>query len=487
MQLAIRLDQKSSLPIYRQLADAMKEAILSGRLQPGQALPSTRELCESLNVSRITVRKSYDALISQGFATASTGSGTFVAKTLPTKAAAQRRPTQSERAAVLPVLSEYGRRLVQTVEKIPLNQEQNPELNFGIPVSEHLPLAVWRKLLLKPLPPKKLAALKYTGDPRGYFPLREALAGYLSRSRAVQCEPDRIVLTSGTSLVLDLLCRLLLEPGDHVAVENPGYPGARRLFLLHGATVHAIPVDEHGLKVSELAALPKPPRLVYVTPSHQDPTGVVLSVQRRKELLVWAARHGSFIIEDDHDSEFRYEGAPVPSLQALDVDDLVIYVSTFWRTLGPLVVLGLVVLPHRLMDVFINAKATIERDLALLEQYALADFVEEGHLERHIRKTRALYAKRRHALAHALTVHLGKSVKLSPESAGMHIAVNFSNTISDSSIMECAAESGLMLVSTKPYYVDNAVSHQFLIPFAHTSETELASRVERFAKLLKKR
>jgi GntR family transcriptional regulator/MocR family aminotransferase len=329
------------------------------------------------------------------------------------------------------------------------------------------------------------ALLSYTSDPLGYAPLREAICGYLIRSRSVRCLPEQIIVFPGAQAALDLVCRMLVRQGDKAAVENPGFPGARRSLLMNGARLCPIDIDSNGLMVERLYELDAPVRLCYVTPSHHDPTGVVMSLPRRLELLNWAESHQAIIIEDDYDSEFRYGDKPVPSLQGLDEHDEVIYLSTFWKVLFPVVRLAYLVVPQRLVDAFQRAKSLTDRDFQLLEQRALADFINEGHLERHIRRTRAIYARRRVALVQALTRHFRKRLDISDISAGMHVLVHFPAEMSHEQVMQGAHKARVPLVSSRSHYFDGeGKPNEFLVGFAHANEEEIHAAIERFAQEL---
>jgi GntR family transcriptional regulator/MocR family aminotransferase len=283
---------------------------------------------------------------------------------------------------------------------------------------------------------------------------------------------------------LEIPARLLIDPGDFVAFEEPGYPDGRLCLAAHGAVFINIPVDEEGLDVSYLSSRTEKFKCVYVTPSHQDPTAVVMSLERRKQLLAWARKTGAFIIEDDYDSEYRYGGDQLPSLQGLDPCDNVLYVSSLWKVLFPMVRMGFLVIPECLQRPVLLAKMQTERNLPLLEQFALTDFINEGHLERHIKKTRSVYARRRQILIHALTIHLNDTVTVASESAGMHLLVQVASALSDQQLMETAAQSGLSLMSTNLYYSGADKQGEFLMPFAHLPEKEIEPSVERWMQLI---
>ncbi|MBX9951936.1 MAG: PLP-dependent aminotransferase family protein [Candidatus Obscuribacterales bacterium] len=485
MDFVLTLTQDSRQPVYKQVSEALKLAILGGRLKPGEKLPSTRDLADSMNVSRFTVIRSYEELSAQGYIQTTSGSGTFVNKEIPghlddlKNKEQQREPVEAVLSSA--ALSVYGERVMTCEEIEDAHVELFAELNYGAPTVDQLPLTRWKEMLYRATRFQDGNMLAYHSDAFGYMPLREAICNYLIRSRSVNCTPDRVAIFSGAQGALDLMGRLLIDNGDAVALENPGFPGARRSMLTHGAEIIPIPVDGQGMIVEHLQSLNHRLKLAYVTPSHHDPTGVVLSLPRRIALLDWAARTDSFIIEDDYDSEYRYGDKPMPSLQGLDENDCTIYLSTFWKVLYPVVRIGFVVLPRRLVRVVGRAKALIERDFPLLEQKALADFIDEGHLERHIKRTRVFYAKRRAALVQAVTKQFGKRIYISPVTAGMHLLVRFGEGFEEEKVLAAARNAEVSLVSTSHHYVVNSRPGEYLMGFAHLPEENIHDTVQKFA------
>ncbi len=485
MDFALTLAPDSRQPVYKQVSEALKLAILAGRLKPGEKLPSTRDLADSISVSRFTVIRSYEELSAQGYIQTTSGSGTFVNKEIPGHLddvkikESHREPNEPE--VPMAALSVYGERVMNCEEIEDANVELFAELNYGAPTVDQLPLTRWKEMLYRATRFQDGNMLTYHSDPFGYMPLREAIANYLIRSRSVNCTAERIAIFSGAQGALDLIGRLLIDSGDSVALENPGFPGARRSMLTHGAEIVPVPVDGQGMIVEHLQSLNQRIKLAYVTPSHHDPTGVVLSLPRRIALLDWAARTDSFIIEDDYDSEYRYGDKPMPSLQGLDESDCTLYVSTFWKVLYPVVRIGFVVLPRRMVRLMGRAKALIERDFPLLEQKALADFIDEGHLERHIKRTRVFYAKRRAALVQAVTKQFGKRIYISPVTAGMHLLVRFGEGFEEEKVLSAARDAQVSLVSTSHHYVAHQRSGEYLMGFAHLPEENIHETVQKFA------
>jgi GntR family transcriptional regulator / MocR family aminotransferase len=484
MDFTINLDPQATLPLYRQLYEELRSRILSGKLTPGQKLPSTRSLSKSLSISRATVTQTYEQLLSEGYLQTTLGSGTFVCQQLPDDFN-NAIPIQStlHKASSSIALSTYAASLTDSAMlRLP---DVRAEINFsyGRPALDKFPIHLWRKLLSRHCRHNP-DVLNYTTDSMGYKPLREAIASYISRSRAVQCSPDQIIIVGGSQQALDLITRLVIDRDDWIAIEDPGYLGARRAFLAAGACLFPVPVDSSGAMVSHLTTGIIPNiKLVYLTPSHQFPTGALLSLKRRLELLAWAHKSGAMIIEDDYDSEYRYGERPIPALQGLDQSNSVIYVGTFSKVLFPALRLGYLVVPHNLTQVFSRAKWLCDRQSALLEQYALTDFINEGHLERHIRRMRSLYDQRRRSLVQSLS-HLGERVKIIGENAGMHLMIKIDTTLSDEEIVQRAALLGLGIGAAHIYYLKNNPGGEFVLGYSELNEQQIQEGVQRLALVL---
>lgn len=491
MELAITLDNRSSEPLHRQLYEELRRAILSCRVKPGERVPSTRAMAASLGVSRATVTLSYEQLIAEGYLEAVTGSGTRVCvqlpddllKTAPVKAASF---STALHASPTVRLSRYGK----TLDDSSLLEAVEPDLpiNFktGRPALEEFPMLEWRRLLLRHCRTDQVELLDYASDLRGNPKLRQAICGYLGRSRAVNCTTDQIVIINGSQQAIDLVTKLLIDRGDTVAVEDPGYLGARRAFLAQGAKLLPVPVDEHGIAVERLVGKSAgKAKLIYVTPSHQFPTGAVLPLTRRLELLKWAEQTGAVIVEDDYDSEFRYGSRPIPALQGLSGGDSVIYVGTFSKVFFPALRIGYAVVPESMTRVFTRARWIADRQTPTLEQLALADFISEGHLERHLRRMRTLYDKRRQALVRSLNQHFEDRLEIVGENAGMHVMVRLQTGLSDEEVVHRAAQVGVGLVSSQIYYLGESSSGEFVLGYAGLSERRIQEGIRRLAKALR--
>lgn len=494
MDFVIPLDSKSAVPLHRQLYEELRQLILSGRLVPGQRIPSTRILARSLSISRATVTLSYDQLLSEGYLQAVQGSGTFVCTQLPddllSTPLTQTSPVTAPAESVVH-LSTYGASLLNTDyptrSSCSTTADQIISLRYSSPALEEIPLQLWRQLLSRHCRDVDPAMLDYATDSQGYQPLREAIARYLVQSRAVRCNADQVIIVNGSQQALDLITRVLVDPGDTVAIENPGYLDARRIFRAQGATLLPIPVDASGVMVERL---PDPKtaniKLIYVTPSHQFPTGAVLSLPRRLELLAWATQAGAMIIEDDYDSEFRYGGRPIRALQGLNQANCVIYVGTFSKVLFPALRVGYLVVPKLLVRVLVHAKRLTDRQSPLLEQQVLTDFINQGRLERHIRRMRALYGQRRQILSQALEQYLGQQVTILGENAGMHLMIRLHTHLSDEEIVNKAARLGVELVSAQSYYLETASRGEFVMGYAGLGEEKITKGVYKLGQILEK-
>lgn len=485
MDFAIALDSNSSTPLHQQIYEELRQAILSGRLLPGERLPSSRKLSKSLGISRSTITQSYDQLLSEGYLETTIGSGTFVCTQLPDDLLRATTTQSSEKMTRRAVkLSQYGETLIKTENFSRITEPELPiNFRYSRPALDQFPIKLWRSLLSRYCC-SNLDWLDYATDMLGYKPLREAIAHYLSHSRAVNCDPEQVLIVNGTQQALYLIVRLLLEPDDVIALEDPGYLSARLIFLNQGAKLLPIAVDESGLVVKNLANYSMEKiRLVYVTPSHQFPTGAILSLPRRLELLAWAQEAGAMIIEDDYDSEYRYGDRPIPALQGLDRSDSVLYVGTFSKVLFPSLRIGYLVLPKSLVLPFSRAKWLSDRHLPLLEQQVLTDFIEQGYLERHIRKMRAIYDRRRQVLVKALNFHFGERTTILGEKAGIHVMVRLDTNLSDEEIIQRATQIGVGMMSARPQYLKAHSTGEFIFGYGELSEQQIEEGIRRLAQI----
>ncbi len=481
-------------PLQQQVYDGLRRSILEGRLAPGSRLPSTRTLARELGVSRNTVLLAYDQLLAEGYVVGRVGSGTFVAAELPdAMLAAPRDGAEGSDAPAAPSrLSAYGRRVVEVDPlDIPGRRREAPaprlrfDFRYGCPAVAEFPHDVWRRLVARRVRRATVRSLGY-GRTEGEPALREAIAGHLRRARAVACRTEQVVVVQGSQQALDLVARLLVDPGDVVVMEEPQYQGARKVFLAAGARLVTAPVDAEGADLSALPRDAEAARLVYVTPSHQFPTGVTMSLARRLELLAFAERTSAFVLEDDYDSELRYEGRPIESVQGLDRRGRVIYVGTFSKVLFPALRVGYLVLPEPLVPLVAAAKWLADRHTATLEQEVLADFIVEGHFERHLRRARAGNAARRAALLEALRTYLGDRAVVEGANAGMHLLVWLPGLKAEDvgGVVAAAAAEGVGVYPVAPYYLSPPATAGLLIGYASLDAGEIREGIRRLASVI---
>jgi GntR family transcriptional regulator/MocR family aminotransferase len=486
----ITLDAKHhSAPLYRQIYEAVRRSILIGELTRGAKVPGSRMLAKELGVSRMTVVNAYDQLFAEGYLEGKTGAGTYVASTLPEAMLRVDVLSSPQRKAIAKpgdhTLSRRGKWLASTsITKLRVQPDgNNYAFQNGVPALDEFPFKVWSQLASRRWrnPPREL--LGY-GDPAGYRPLRETIAAHLRSTRAVQCDADQVIIVAGSQQAVDLTARILLDPDDVVWVEDPCYPGARNALLAAGAKVVSIPVDDEGFDLATALQRSGKARLVYVTPSHQFPLGVTMSLSRRLMLLEWARRSGALIIEDDYNSEFRYAGRPLASLQGLDDDGRVIYVGTFSKTIFPSLRLGCIVVPKGLIEAFTAARALVDRHSPSLDQAILADFIDEGHFTRHIRKMRSLYAERQHVLVEAAQKYLPGLLEVAPAAAGMHLVGWLPSKISDRAASEKAASCGVEAAPLSAYSANLLQRGGLVLGYAAVNARQIKTGVRRLAQAL---
>jgi GntR family transcriptional regulator/MocR family aminotransferase len=443
---AMTPDGPAPARLIHRICEAIKSQIASGLLGAGARLPSTRALAAEWGVSRTTVTAAYEQLIAEGYLEARQGARTQVARGL---GAAPASPGQARPSAAAGRLSAYGQRMASFVlPAMPDEGRAVVDFRYGDVAAADFPLLAWRKAVGAALL-RRQTRLRY-GDPRGSAELRSALQGYLWRARGLRCEPDRIIVVNGSQQGLDLCARLLLDPGDRVVMEDPGYALARQVFLAAGAEVAPVPVDGEGLRTEGLP----PARLAYTTPSHQFPLGAVLSAGRRRELMAWARHAGAHVIEDDYDSEYRFDIAPIPPLQTMDDAGRVIYLGTVSKTLSPTLRLGYLLVPAPLAETFAKAKRLADRHSPGLEQEALADLIGSGVYERHVRRVRRRNGERRAALLAALSATLGDAATVVGADAGLHVVVWLKRVprAREDALIARAHVAGLGLYPVTPLY-----------------------------------
>ncbi len=424
-----------------------------------------------------------EELVEEGLIIALPGSGYYVKET---DIVEDFQPSLNSEFTKPLRLSEFAKRVRDVHAEMQTRWlEKLPDINYGTIPSTLTPHKEWERMMRRYCRATDIDTLTPTIQPFGYPPLREAVAAYLHRARAVKCDNRQVAIFSSKQLRLELITRILINPGDYVAFEEPAYAEAKYLLKAHGAIIRPVATDEQGLVVDELFKDATPVKMIYVTPSHQDPTGSVMSLERRKKLLHWAYKTGTIIIEDDYDCEYRYGKKSLPSLQALDEFDNVIYLASIWKSLS-LVGFGFTVFPRRLADVAQMAKMEMEKYLPVAEQVALTDLINEGHLEKYLRKSQAKLALRRQEMILALAKYFKNRLSLFSEGAGTHLVVRFIST-SENLVVETAKVAGISIMSTASYYEESPRQGEFMLPFACYQNAEVDTRVKKWADELKKR
>ena len=492
----IELDRRQGLSL--QLYQALRQRVLDGRLSSGTRLPASRDLALALTISRNSVVRAYDQLYAEGFIESRVGDGTYVAQLpqrlspanvlstkLSTGFSTGLSPGLSTKSAVFPGFSSSKVIHSSALERLDRHYLPAPAsgapkaFRVGVPAFDLFPFEVWAKLNAAFWRNPDLEQLCY-GDPAGDMRLREMIAAYLRNSRGLQCRAEQIVITSGAQQGISLCAQLLVEPGAGVAVENPGYRAAGHAFAIAGARLHSVAVDSEGLDCAALARL-SDCRLAYVTPSHQYPTGVIMSLARRLELLAWAERSGGWIVEDDYDGEYRFSGAPLAPLAALDRQGRVLYVGTFGKVAFPALRLGYLVLPPTLVDAFSRRRALDVRHSEVSTQAVMAEFIAAGHFQRHIRRMRRAALSRRNALLAGWPADIPGVANLPSVAAGLHVMVRVQSLAREQELLAQAARVGVEINGLSSYCLgDGPPQHAGLVlGFAAVPEAAIADALAR--------
>jgi GntR family transcriptional regulator / MocR family aminotransferase len=467
----IGVDQARDLPFYRQVSDQLRTAILCGRLAPGTYLPASRALALDLGVSRITTLQAYDQLLAEGFLESRRGSGTRVATSLAEKPGVTESATQSL-FQTAPVHTEVH--LQELYDREPSGVAFQP----GIPAYDAFPRLRWARLLQRHALRNDQFILDYAHI-GGYAPLRHELAKYFNGSRGVTCTPEQILIVTSTRAAIEVAARILWPAGSIVAVENPGYVVAKRVLNAAGFGLRLVAVDGQGLRVEDFVSSSEGCVGAYVTPAHQWPTGVTLSASRRVALLDWAARRGAWILEDDYDSEFRFDSPPVGTLHSLG-SGRVLYIGTFSKTLVPSIRTAYMVVPTDLIDTFMHAVYLHGLEPALHVQAALADFLGDGHFARHVAGMRKLYARRRALLVRALEDAFGDRLRLHCPAGGLQLIAYLPEGVSAPMVSRLAAEVDLVARPMSVYHLSGTAPEALHLGFAAVPEAEIEQKVARF-------
>jgi GntR family transcriptional regulator / MocR family aminotransferase len=474
---AFEVDRAGEAPVFRQIYLQLRSAILSGALRPATKLPSTRELAAQLGVSRSAVVAAFEQLLAEGYASGRKGAGTYIASDLPEPFPAHRggkkRPVSVAKTAASPFD-------LRGFVDVTAQSDERP-FNLGRTLVDARTAELWRKLSARTLRSFGRHHLGY-GDPHGMLELRKSVCDYLRAARAVRCEPEQVVITAGTQQAIDIVTRVMQGPDKEVWIEDPGYALTRLALAAGGAKVHPIPVDQHGIDVTEGIRRAPKARAVFITPSHQFPKGVVLSMARRLELLAWAREKGAWIVEDDYASEFRYGGRPLASLQGLDEVERVIYIGTLNKALFPGLRLGYAVVPPALVSAFATARYLMDRQPSTLCQAVVAAFMAEGHFAAHIRRMREIYRGQRDALVVAIRRHLGDHLSVDPPDQGMHLVAYTRRGLSDVTLERAAREHGVIVRAMSSLYVEAPARSALVLGFSGYPRQIIAPAVIRLAR-----
>jgi GntR family transcriptional regulator / MocR family aminotransferase len=482
-------DKNKSWPLYQQIYEAIRTSILSGEFSSKMRLPATRALARDLGVSRITIINAYEQLLAEGYLEGQAGAGTFVASRLPdellqTIKKKSSNRIQTETKSNIPLnLSPFGEKLLlQDLESVRVQTKFLPFQN-GLTAVEHFPFEIWSRIASKFYrnPPRSI--LGY-GDPQGFLPLREAVAGHLKSARGVNCSAEQVVITSGAQQALDLVGRIFLSEKDLFLIEEPCYLEARNSFSATGAGIVPVAVDEEGFNVSKIPQSAEKSKLVYVTPSHQYPLGITMTLARRLELLEWARAKNAWIIEDDYNSEFRYSGRPLPSLQGLDKSGRVIYIGTFSKTIFPALRIGCAVVPTELVKIFSTARALTDAHSPLINQAILAEFIMEGHFARHVRKMRQLYEARQEILLSEAKKNLAGMIEMKKSPAGMHLIGWLAENFDEEKIVAEAAAENIKLSTISSYYLHNSPHKGFSFGYTAFDESQIKEAISKLRTIL---
>jgi GntR family transcriptional regulator/MocR family aminotransferase len=486
---------KPGTPLYRWLYEELRARILAGQLRPDTRLPATRDLAVQYGLSRPTIVSAFEQLRSEGYVEGRVGSGTFVSRTLPEallQAPRARSGKTKPRRRI--ALSAYAKRLQQAPREVARNtlpsrvrggSSAPRAFRAGQPALDAFPAELWAQVATRRLR-RVSTGLLAGGEALGYRPLRNAVAEYLNTSRGVNCSAEQVLIISGVQEALDRAAHLLLDPGDTVWLEEPGYPRAASSFFAVGARICPVPVDAEGMDLAAGQHRWPCPRLVYVTPAHQFPLGVTMSLRRRLSLLEWARKSGSVIFEDDYDSEYRYSGRPVPALQGLDRAGVVIYAGSFTDALFPALRLGYLVAPPDMVDIFGAAASVSTHHPPLIDQAVLCDFIVEGHFARHVRRMRELYAERLGVLVAAARERLVGLLDISDVEAGLRTVGWLRRGISAERVAKAAAERDVEVVPLGRYAYGRSRPNGLVLGFAAVDGRELRRGVDELATILEK-
>jgi GntR family transcriptional regulator/MocR family aminotransferase len=478
----ISLERPSTTPLYRQLDRQLRSAVLSGRLASGTRLPATRQLATELGVSRLTVQNTYEQLVAEGFLTAGIGSGTYVADIAPEDLPPQQPDRRTQNKGSNASLSQRGEQISGTWAGTRVSETR--AFRPAVPAPELFPMAAWSKLWSRAL--RRLGPdLFGYGQEGGYPPLRMAIAEHLENARGVRCDPEQVIVTAGSQQSFALSALVLLDPGDIAWGEDPGHAAGRDVLTALGVSVLPVPIDEEGLSVTQGRALGNDPCLIFVTPSHQHPLGVTMSLRRRLELLQYAQRCDAWILEDDYDSEFRYSGRPLPALQGLGDGHRVIYAGSFSKVLYPSLRMGYLVVPQELVGAFCAAQTVLCQGIPTLPQLVLAEFMQEGRFAAHIRRMRVAYFERQRTLLSALKEQAAGLLEAEPTDAGMHLIAWLPDGADDMAVAGSLWQGGIDAIPLSIYTTHPYPRAGLLLGFTAVPPETIGPKVEQMVQILK--
>jgi GntR family transcriptional regulator / MocR family aminotransferase len=479
----IVIDRDAPTALHRQIYERYRTAIVEGKLLPNQRIPSSRALAAELGVSRFPVLNAYDQLLAEGYIESRIGVGMVVSNSIPDQI------TSTLPSCPMSQVACSGPRPIARRSSILPRFEKPPWLRgsgaFRVAqvASDEFPLHIWSRLVARRCRSMDAQSFHYS-DPLGSMVIREAIMSYLRTARSLRCQAEQIMMVSGSQQALELTARVLLDPGSQMWIEEPGYSMARDVLTLAGCHLIPVPVDTEGMDVAAGIALCARARAAFVTPSHQFPLGVTMSVSRRLRLLDWAQSIGSWIIEDDYDSEYRYQSMPIASLQGLDANGRVIYIGTFSKVLFPSLRLGYIVIPADLVDRFRTIRRVMDLGPPNFYQDVVADFMNEGHFARHIRRMRMLYRERRSSLVKSIQQELGDTVEILGDEAGMHLTIRLRSRTCDLEVADRAARQNLWLWPLSCAFAGTAHGQGFILGFGGTPTTEIPGAVKKLRNLL---
>ncbi|MFK9090904.1 PLP-dependent aminotransferase family protein [Bacillus salipaludis] len=461
LEITLDLDPGSGEPLYIQLYNFFKKEIQTGKIEPGEKLPSKRKLSHHLRISQNTVETAYEQLLAEGYVESVERKGIYV--------------------------KELNRDLFHHVDDVPKTKKEmkdegvecEVDFSHGTVALEHFPFPIWRRLTIQSLYEEE-SSYFLNGDPQGELPLREAISKYIYQSRGVRCSADQIIIGAGTQYLISLLTMIIGRDAVY-SMEDPGFHRTREAFKDKGVTLKPIPLDHNGIDLNHLVV--SKANVTYVTPSHQFPNGMVMPITRRMELLQWAEDEGRYIIEDDYDGEFRYKGKPIPSLQGLDHKGKVIYVGTFSKSLIPSIRISYMVLPDGLLEKYNQHFTIYKQTVSRLHQHTLSLFMINGHWERHLNKMRTVYRKKQATLIRSIEKYFGQQARIIGDDAGLHILLNVRNQLSEKELIEKAKAYKVMVYPTSVYYENNQPEQEPMILLGFGGLTE--EQIEEGIRLLK--